>query len=47
MRKVTAACLLLLALCLGARAEAEKEAYVVSTDGGMPIQLCGPLGTST
>ena len=37
MRKVTAACLLLLALCLGARAEAEKEAYVVSTDDGMPM----------
>ena len=38
MRKVAAVCLLLLALaCLGARAETEREAYVVSTDDGMPM----------
>lgn len=38
MRKVAAVCLLLLALaCLGARAETDREAYVVSTDDGMPM----------
>ena len=47
MRKVTAACLLLLALCLGARAEAEKIGVARSLDAACAAAwLHGAAGDS-